>query len=351
MISSSCPYTQDFFADASNNVRCTPSVSAKIDAPASTAFDESLDDPYLTPKSSFANTTRRKQRSALSASPFPSKLGEFLDKAFDEYVARSLHKNSVHTPSTAEETVSSHASLSITSFPESEDLLSGDIPHSRVDVSDIGKYDAFDRVDQYKKELFHKPSSPFVLTNLGVALMNVEDYFSAVGALAEAAQFWRKRRKPVALARVLDRQGACLAALNMRKVALECFSEAFSLRYKHLGPWHIDTIDSRKSMGNAYFALGCVSEARKCLLEVFRIQRAIFQTCHLSVAISAHDLANVMATEGLFDEAKKFFRIAWNTYSRLKFPPTNAAVEQLLNDIDHLTSLVRSSRRATFKRY
>ncbi|GAX17501.1 hypothetical protein FisN_5Hu153 [Fistulifera solaris] len=341
MISSNCPYTQNFFADPAESTRCTLSVYAKDEAPCSMTFEESFSDPYLPPRTSIPRVPQEKQRSALSASPFPFNFGEFLDKTFDEYVARSLHKNSVHTPSTVEETVSSHASLSITSFPEPDELLSRDFPHFKEEVIVIGKYDAFDRVDEYKRKLLQKHSSPLVLTNLGLALMNVGDFSSAVGALAEAAQFWRKRRKPVALARVLDRQGACLNALNIFEVALECFCEAFSLRHKHLGPWHIDTIDSRKSMGNAYFALGCASEARKCLLEVFKVQKAVFQTYHLSVAVSAHDLANVMTAEGLFDEAKKYFGIAWNIYSRLKIPPTNAAVDQLLKDIDRLTSLVR----------
>lgn len=342
MLPGNCPYTQDFFADSTNSAKCASIVSAAIDNPAVTAFDESFDDPYLTP--SLSRIPQRKQRNSFSRSPFPSKLGDFLDKTFDEYVARNLHKNSVHTPSTTEETTSSHVSLSsrsIMSFPESDEIPLRDIPHQEEHSGDSCKYDALDLVAQYKTELRYKPSSPFVLTNLGLALMKAEDFPSAVGALAEAAQFWRKRRKPLALARVLDRQGACLTALKLFDVALECFREAFSLRYKHLGSWHIDTVDSRKSMGHVYFALGRVSEARKCLFEVFWIQQAIFRTYHLTVAVSAHDLAKVMATEGLFDHARNFYKIAWNIYNRLKIPPTNSAVEQLLNDIHHLTNLVR----------
>lgn len=339
MLSSSYSYTQDFFAESTNSAKSASPANAGIDTPAITAFDESFDDPYLAPWSSLMRISLHEQRQLSSLSPFPSKLGEFLDKTFDEYVARSLHKHSVHTRSTTEETISSHVSLSSrsnVSFPDSDDILLRDIPY-QSEHSDL-----FDRVDHYKRELRCKPSSPSVLTKLGLALMNVEDFPSAVGALAEAAQFWRKRRKSVALARVLDRQGACLTALKLFEVALECFNEAYSLRHKHLGPWHIDTIDSRKSMGNVYFSLGQVSEARKCLFEVFWVQKAVFRTYHITVAMSAHDLAKVMTIEGLYDHARNFYKIAWNIYNHLRVPPTNSAVEQLLLDINHLTRLLQN---------
>lgn len=327
------------------------SSSHDVDAmhtPIITAVDGSFEDPNFTTKPSLAELLRRRnQRKASCESAFSSKLGKVLDKTFDEYVTRSLHKNSVHTPSTAEETSSYHVSLStksFASFPESVEVPLYDVPHQSDDTAaDRCKYDAFGRVHQCKTALRHKHSSPLVLTNLGLAQMEVGDFSSAIGALGEAAQFWRKRRKPVALARALDRQGACLTAVECFDMALECFREAFSLRHKHLGPWHIDTIDSRRSMGNVYSALGRVSEARNCFFEVFWVQKAIFQTYHLTVALSAHDLAKSMAIEGLYDHARNFYKLAWNIYSRLKIPPTNPAVEQLLKDINHLTCLIQSN--------
>lgn len=343
--SGGCPYSQNFFSEFTSEVKCAPLVCTN-EVTLVTTIDESFDDPYLTPKSLLEKLLRRKQRRSDFGPRFPSQLGELLDKTFDEYVARSLHKNSVHTPSTADETASPYASLSsksIDSFPESVEISLYDVPHqSENTYSSRCNHNAVDRVDQYKTALRSKPSSPLILTNLGLAQMEVGDFPSAIGALAEAAQFWRKRRKPVALARALDRQGACLTALEFFDMALECFREAFSLRYKHLGPWHIDTIDSRKAMGHVYFVLRRVAEARNCFFEVFWVNKAIFQTDHLTVALSAYDLAKTMATEGLFDHARNFYRIAWNIYDQLKVSPSNPAVEQLLNDINHLTCLVRN---------
>lgn len=183
---------------------------------------------------------------------------------------------------------------------------------------------------------------------LEAGMKNIESgkHEIAIQSFGNAASIFRRSpKKAVALARTLNLLGTAYTRACQWDEALPCLHESLLLRYKHLGKWHVDTVDTMNNIGNVYMRSGSFKYARRCYWQVFWARQAIFGTQHPSVAVSAHDLANAFQAAERYGKAHKFYGIAMQVYEELSVPKSNPAIRCLLRDIEMLRTSSGTDKR------
>lgn len=122
---------------------------------------------------------------------------------------------------------------------------------------------------------------------------------------------------------------------NLRK-ALEALNQSLAIRYKVLGPSHVDTIDTLNNMAGVYLHLGNLQEARQAYFEVWTMRKAVFGPNHPAVAVSAHALGGVHLRMSQVQEASKYYFSALQVYRNLHLNEEHPNVARLLSDVDRL---------------
>ena len=196
-------------------------------------------------------------------------------------------------------------------------------------------------------------SSTLHLLHLGTAYLDAAEPERAAQVFQQAAtQAQHYNNNPVARAHALHRAGVAYTAAQRPDQAVPLLQQALALRIQHLGPWHVDAVDSMNHLGNAYSASttststtasGAVAEAVSCYWQVFWLRKAIFGNQHASVAVAAHELGNALYRTGQLEDADNFYQIALTVYEQNLgvSRETHPAVARLWRNIKRLERVER----------
>ena len=179
---------------------------------------------------------------------------------------------------------------------------------------------------------------------LGNSCMNLHKYVDAQQAFQSAYRIFRHRNKVLGVALAMERMGVAtsLDAYNAKdgRAALQraytVLLEAFRIRQEQLGSHHVDTVDCLNQIAKVHVQANDLVEAQRCYWQVFWVRKAIFGAHHPSIAVAAHDLANVFYKRGSKDDANNFYQIALEVYDNMELPNENPAVARLLKDMKRL---------------
>ena len=172
-------------------------------------------------------------------------------------------------------------------------------------------------------------------------------------AFETATQIWKEYYGPkhLSVALALDAHGYAMmmkskkgksgssssSSKNKKKLLLyeakSLLDEAFAIRYKQLGVWHVDTVETYNKIAGIHLLLGNYQDALSHYEEIYLVRKAIFgSTNHPSVAITAHTLANVNLKLCRPDDAKKYYDLALQIYNQMNLSSNHPTVAKLLKD-------------------
>lgn len=139
-------------------------------------------------------------------------------------------------------------------------------------------------------------------------------YFSRALAISEAIY----GSADVKVARVLEMYGMAESATRQDPdglvLALSYMDRAFCIRYKALGPTHIDTVECLNKIARIQMKQNDHTGARDSYYQVLKLREAIFGNRHPCVAVTAQTLAAIHAKLSQVKEAKFYFRLALGVY-------------------------------------
>jgi hypothetical protein len=188
--------------------------------------------------------------------------------------------------------------------------------------------------------------------SLGHSYLNADECKEAAAAFKLAYQIWKELEEPSHLSVGLGLDAYGLALLRSTKTtttllqAKSALDEAFSIRFHHLGVWHVDTVETFNKIASVHLHLGNYKDALSAYEEVYLVRKAIFGMDHPSVAISAHALANVHLKLSRHTEARRYYNIALEVYMKMRLSADHPTVASLLRDRSCLERVGMSSSGA-----
>ena len=118
-------------------------------------------------------------------------------------------------------------------------------------------------------------------------------------------------------------------------MALQNSHRAFLIRFRRLGPDHIDTVEALNKLGMIHLKMKYYSQAKQDFLEVLTMRSAIMGHRHPSVAISAQALGTAHCKMGETEQAKAYFLQALDIFHHHGLG-RNAAAGKLRRDLHSL---------------
>lgn len=118
--------------------------------------------------------------------------------------------------------------------------------------------------------------------------------------------------------------------------------EAFRIRQKILGTYHVDTISSMHGLADLHQRAGDDAEAQRCRWQVYGGRVAVFGPNHPSCAVAAHEIGNGFVRLGALDDALQSYHAALRVYDAMELRNDNPAVRKLLRDVKRLERLERA---------
>jgi len=89
---------------------------------------------------------------------------------------------------------------------------------------------------------------------------------------------------------------------------------AFLIRYKRLGPQHVDTIDTLNILAGLHMKMKYFRKAKQSYFEVFTVRKILFGNFHPSVAIAERSLASVCYKLKEMKHARNHYSSALNIF-------------------------------------
>jgi tetratricopeptide (TPR) repeat protein len=114
--------------------------------------------------------------------------------------------------------------------------------------------------------------------------------------------------------------------------ARRLLEQAFAIRRRHLGVWHVDTVETYNKLASVHLHLGELQQACDAYQQVFAVRRAVFGCQHPSVAIAAHALANAYYKMRLAKESLRWYQTALKIYEQMQLSYQHPTVAKLLKD-------------------
>lgn len=141
----------------------------------------------------------------------------------------------------------------------------------------------------------------------------------------------------VSLAKPLDKVGMVICWSSNRQQHLEsalvALQHAFMIRYKILGPHHVDTVDSLNNLAGFYLCLDDLNTALEMYYEVWVLRQAIYGKHHPSVAVTAQALGEVCSRLSQFQQALYYFYNAKGIYEYLSISNPNPNMIRLIESV------------------
>ena len=140
--------------------------------------------------------------------------------------------------------------------------------------------------DQYGKD---NGKTTECMINLGHAYMRQECYKEALATFKNTARIRRSAygNDHLSVGRALDCVGRAAANLEEFDWGLIALYEAFQIRYRRLGPWHIDVADTLNNIAGIFYRLGEMKLAEEAYREVLSVRKAVWGDDHPSVAVTS----------------------------------------------------------------
>lgn len=185
------------------------------------------------------------------------------------------------------------------------------------------------------------------LFHLGNAHVKAKEYDKALKVFKKLVRFLRHQygNNSLVVARVLDKVGltASLSTKTPQHLdwALLALSEALQVRYHHLGPHHVDVVDTLNNIAGVYLHRHEWEQARDAYVQVITVRSAIFGLNHPSVAVTAQTLGRVYSSLSDFDVALKYMELALRIYRRepMCLGDRHPLVRRVLRSIDGVQRL------------
>jgi phage tail tube protein FII len=219
-------------------------------------------------------------------------------------------------------------------------------------------------IKYWKQRIYHAESHLYysktavadLRFSLGQTYMKSCQYDLAVDQFDRAQQIWQKKFGPnhLTVGRVLDAKGLALlrqqqqsqqrdSIVSSQKQLLQAqqfLNEAFAIRSRQLGVWHVDTVETYNKLASVYLHLGELIQACQAYHQVFLVRRAIFGMYHPSVAVSAHAVANVYYKLKKETESSHWYEVAISVYRGIPLRDDHPTVMKLLKDQSRLDHIV-----------
>ena len=223
-------------------------------------------------------------------------------------------------------------------------------------------------IEYWKQRIYHAESNLYfskaavadLRFSLGQTYMKRYQYDLAFEQFDRAQQIWQKKYGPyhLAVGRALDAKGLALLKQQQQQQqqqqsqqkdslvysqkqlqqAQQSLNEAFAIRSRQLGVWHVDTVETYNKLAAVYLHLGELVSACQAYHQVFLVRRAIFGMYHPAVAVSAHAVANVYFKLKKVTESSQWYDVASSIYKGIPLSDEHPTVMRLLKDqsrLDH----------------
>lgn len=184
------------------------------------------------------------------------------------------------------------------------------------------------------------------LLDLGSAHLNCKEHSEALSVFKKSIRIIRKvySEQSLAMARALSCVGMAASKIpDHRKFALISLNEALHIRYKQLGPYHVDTIDTLNNMAGCFVHMRSWEEAKEAYEEVLYLRACIFGKRHASVAVTARMLASVHTKLGEWANATAKYEFAIETLTgpTMRLKQTDPLVERVRRDVLAIQRMTR----------
>ena len=159
------------------------------------------------------------------------------------------------------------------------------------------------------------------MINLGYTYMRQECYDLALATFKNVVRIRKSivGNDHLSVGRALDCVGRAAAFTGELKWGLIALYEAFHIRFRALGPWHIDVADTLNNIAGIFFRMNEMVLAEEAYIEVLSVRKAVWGNNHPSVAVTSCSLgktqlrlSNLTGACGYFNEALRIYRVSMN---------------------------------------
>merc|ERR1712232_1077700 len=117
----------------------------------------------------------------------------------------------------------------------------------------------------------------------------------------------------LSVGRALDCVGRAAASIGEFQWGLIALYEALQIRFKALGPWHVDVADTLNNIAGIFYKLDKTELAEEAYTEVISVRRAVWGNNHPSVAVTSCSLGRTQLRgsnwTGAYDSFNEALRI------------------------------------------